>query len=97
MTTFEQFSQSLETSTAPAHLSEPLQALWHGKKGDWEKAHQIVQNLSTPEAAWVHAWLHRQEGDNSNAAYWYAQAGKKASSKGLEAEWEHMVRNLLSW
>lgn len=94
--TFEEFSRSLGSSPAPAGLSDPLLALWCAKQGGWDKAHGIVQNLATREAAWVHAWLHRQEGDDSNARYWYARAEKSPFKGSLDAEWEQISRQLLS-
>jgi hypothetical protein len=80
---------------APAsNLAPPLAALWWAAKGDWNKAHQIVQDEDTPDAAWVHAYLHRVEGDLGNAGYWYRRAGKPAATDSLEAEWERIVSAL---
>jgi hypothetical protein len=76
-------------------LSLELQALWHDAQGDWEKAHTLVQDLTTKDAAWVHAYLHRKESDISNARYWYRRAGKAEFKGGLEQEWEEMVTTLL--
>jgi hypothetical protein len=82
-------------NTAPAEgLKPPLAALWWAAKGDWEAAHKIVQDEDTREAAWVHAYLHRVEGDLSNAGYWYRQAGQPAAKDSLEAEWERIVSAL---
>ena len=75
-------------------LSPPLAALWWAAKGDWEAAHKIVQDESTKDAAWVHAYLHRVEGDLSNAGYWYRQAGQPVAKDALEAEWERIVSAL---
>ena len=94
--TFEQFMASLQDTSAPAEASKPLQALWEAKQGAWEKAHGIVQDLSSSEAAWVHAFLHRQEGDEANAGYWYSRAGRKAFQGSLEDEWASISRQLLS-
>ena len=81
---------------APAPtLSPSLSALWWAAKGDWDKAHQIVQNESSAEAAWVHAYLHRVEGDLGNAGYWYRQAGQPAAKDTLEAEWQRIAATLL--
>ena len=82
------------TSPAPS-LEPPLAALWWAAKGKWDEAHKIVQDESTREAAWVHAYLHRVEGDLGNAGYWYRQAGKPVASGSLETEWELMVTALL--
>ncbi len=67
-----------------------LAALVAEQNGDWEQAHQIVQDIDTPEAAWIHAFLHRVEGDTGNAAYWYARAGKPTCSDSLDAERDHL-------
>ena len=83
------------TDAAPAAgLSPPLAALWWAAKGDWDVAHKIVQDESTKDAAWVHAYLHRVEGDLSNAGYWYRQAGQPVAKDALEAEWERIVSAL---
>lgn len=84
-----------KASINAAELSLELQSLWHDVKGDWEKAHTLVQDLNTKEAAWVHAYLHRKEGDISNAAYWYRRAGKPEFKGGLGHEWEEIVTALL--
>lgn len=72
-----------------------LRALWHDGKGDWHKAHEIVQDMETPDGAWVHAYLHRKEGDLWNADYWYRRAGKVRPGISLEAEWEELVKIFL--
>jgi hypothetical protein len=76
-------------------LSLELQSLWHDAKGDWEKAHTLVQDSNTKDAAWVHAYLHRKEGDSSNALYWYRRAGKSEFKGELQQEWEEIVTTLL--
>ena len=81
--------------TCPADLSAPLRALWTLARGDWDEAHRIVQDLSGPEPAWVHAHLHRVEGDDGNAAYWYSQARRPVCKAPLEEEWHAMVGELL--
>jgi hypothetical protein len=84
------------SGTAPASSVEPpLAALWWAAKGDWDKAHKIVMNEETADAAWVHAYLHRVEGDLGNAGYWYRRAGQPAAQDSLEAEWERIVSALL--
>jgi hypothetical protein len=80
---------------AAIDLSAPLQALRDDAAGDWESAHICVQGDNSPEAAWVHAYLHRKEGDVSNAGYWYARAGKPPFHGSLEAEWEAIAQALL--
>jgi hypothetical protein len=80
---------------APA-LAPPLAALWWAAKGDWDAAHRIVQDESTREAAWVHAYLHRVEGDLGNAGYWYRQAAQPVAKDSLDAEWERIAVSLLT-
>ena len=70
------FRGTLSAAEPPASLSVLPRALWYGARGDWDRAHEIVQNEDGADAAWVHAWLHRIEGDLDNARYWYGQAGK---------------------
>ncbi len=82
------------TSPAPG-LEAPLAALWWAAKGDWDQAHKIVQDEEGADAAWVHAYLHRVEGDLGNAGYWYRRAAKPVASGSLETEWERMVSALL--
>ncbi|MDE5459892.1 hypothetical protein [Bradyrhizobium sp. CSS354] len=82
---------SLDGAAPPPDLSAPLAALWWAAKGDWDQAHRIVQDESSREAAWVHAYLHRVEGDLGNAGYWYRQAGQPVARDSLQAEWERIV------
>jgi hypothetical protein len=79
----------------PPSLSTLLVALWHDAQGDLRKAHEFAQDIETPDGAWVHAYLHRKEGDASNAGYWYRQAGKKFPTQTLKQEWEEIVMELL--
>jgi hypothetical protein len=83
------------TGAAPPNGTAPLQALWWAAKGDWEKAHPIVMNDDSAEAAWVHAYLHRVEGDLPNAGYWYRTAGKPAGKGPLDDEWSAIAAALL--
>jgi hypothetical protein len=76
-------------------LPVALKALWFAAKGDWERAHTLVMNEESREAAWVHAYLHRVEGDLSNARYWYVQAGREPASGALDAEWSAIIQTLL--
>ena len=89
------FQRSLSQAAPPAALSTPFAALWWAKKGDWDKAHRLVMDEASAQAAWVHAYLHRVEGDLGNAQYWYARAGKKPASGELDAEWAAIVQALL--
>jgi hypothetical protein len=77
------------------NFSGVLLALWWDGKGDWEQAHVIAQDISGRDGAWVHAYLHRKEGDSFNANYWYRQAGRRPASGDLRVEWEAMVSELL--
>jgi hypothetical protein len=86
---------SLDRADPPAHLPSPLRALWHQAKGDWDKAHSLVQGENTQAAAWVHAFLHRVEGDEANAAYWYGIAGHTLCASSLSSEWGDIAGQLL--
>ena len=88
--------QSTLTNAAPPHVSLVLQALWQDAKGDWEAAHRIAQDVDDADGAWVHAYLHRKEGDLSNARYWYRQAGQEPPTDTLESEWSRIVLELLN-
>jgi hypothetical protein len=93
---YEFFRASLSGDRPPTSLNVPLQALWQAAKGDWKSAHDLAQSQDTREAAWVHAYLHRVEGDLANAAYWYRQAEQPTANQSLESEWETVVRALLA-
>jgi hypothetical protein len=85
---------SLSKAAPPDHLAPTVQALWWAAKGDWDKAHKIVQDDESREAAWVHAYLHRVEGDLPNARYWYRTAGKPVATGTLDEEWNAIVAEL---
>jgi hypothetical protein len=89
------FKRSLSNAVPPKALAPELQALWWAGKGDWDKAHRIVMDEHSKAAAWVHAYLHRVEGDDGNAGYWYRQAQRKAATGALEQEWGAIVEALL--
>src|SRR4051794_1238785 len=93
--TFAEFKASLARPEPPATLSPALAALWWDAKEDWDKAHKIVMDESGADCAWVHAYLHRREGDLENAGYWYGQAGREAASGALSEEWAAIIRVLL--
>jgi hypothetical protein len=93
--TLTEFQRSLTATAAPCGLAPPLAALWWAKKGDWDKAHKIVMDEDSREAAWVHAYLHRLEGDAGNAAYWYRQASRPVASGAHDAEWKVIATALL--
>jgi hypothetical protein len=93
--TLEEFRNSLRHDKPPGGLSLGLTALWWDSKGDWTNAHKSAQLDEGPAGAWVHAYLHRKEGDASNAEYWYQRAGKIPSRKSLTEEWNEITRSLL--
>lgn len=93
--TSAQFFASLDQSQPAAELSPYLKSLWYDGKGDWENAHRIIQDIEDSTAAWIHGYLHRKEGDNGNAAYWYRKANKKISLLSLEEEWKEIVIALI--
>jgi hypothetical protein len=93
--TLDEFKATLKGSEPPA-LAPALVALWHAGKNDWDRAHTIAQDIEDETGAWVHAFLHRQEGDASNAAYWYRRAGKAIAREALEDEFDQIVTALLS-
>jgi len=91
-----EFQQSVRTQKAPpAGLPPALQALWHEAKGGWDRAHECAQQETSRDGAWVHAYLHRREGDDGNASYWYARAGRKPPETSFETEWSEIARELL--
>ena len=92
---FAAFRESIRAAKPPAGLSEALQALWWEAKGDWDKAHELAQAGEGKAGDWVHAYLHRKEGDPSNAAYWYKRVGRPASTLSLDSEWEEIARDML--
>jgi hypothetical protein len=93
--TLAAFEATLSAAEPPAGLAPALLALWHDAKGDWTAAHDTAQTIETPAGAWVHAYLHRKEGDASNAAYWYRRAGQPVASDSLGAEWRRIAGALL--
>ena len=93
--TLTDFNKSLNTNDPPADASVYLQALWYDSKGNWDKAHQLIQDLSDKNASWIHAYLHRKEGDIFNADYWYSKAGKKRPALSLDEEREQLVTALI--
>jgi len=93
--TVEEFRASVSATTPPGGLVPALLALWHDARGDWNAAHETAQNVPDPEGAWVHAYLHRKEGDEANAGYWYRRAGKRPATVTLEEEWVQIAAALL--
>lgn len=94
--TLSELRTTIAQSKPPAGLSPALLALWHDARGDWNAAHDTAQEIEGPEGAWIHAYLHRKEGDLANASYWYRRAQKPDSHDGLEAEWERIATAMLA-
>ena len=92
---FDSFKSSVDGDAPPESLDSAQAALWHLAKGDWEAAHELAQSRDDAAGAWVHAHIHRVEGDESNAGYWYRKAGKPHATTSLAAEWEEIARALL--
>lgn len=93
---FAEFQRSVaEDAAPPAALAVPLRALWLDGRRDWQAAHAVVQEAEGREAAWVHGYLHRKEGDEGNAGYWYARAGRSHCQDALQSEWARIACTLL--
>ena len=91
---FQEFIQSLDKQEPPK-VSPMLTALWYDYQGEWDRAHNIVQDINEPMASWIHAYLHRKEGDLGNAGYWYSRAGRNRPDMDFKEEWEQLVQELL--
>jgi hypothetical protein len=91
----DSFISSLSQQHPPAGSSPLLQALWYDGKNNWQKAHEIAQDVESSDGSWIHAYLHRKEGDAFNAAYWYRRAGKPVPDVSLDTEWKQIVSALL--
>jgi len=93
---FQAFLESLREEKPPAGLSAYLVALWYEARGNWELAHSIIQDIDDSTAAWIHAYLHRKEGDSGNADYWYRRANRKRPIGSLEDESAMIIQSLLT-
>ena len=93
--TLEEFRSSTESDQPPSGLSPALAGLWWDAKGDWTKAHESAQQDEGLDGSWVHAYLHRKEGDQGNADYWYGRAGKPSNRGSLQEEWREIVAAML--
>jgi hypothetical protein len=93
--TLDDFKKTITQAKPPSGLAPAVVALWHDAHGEWEAAHHVAQDIEDASGAWVHAYLHRKEGDLGNAGYWYRRAGKPQSSVPLEVEWEEIATALL--
>jgi len=96
MMTIDELKSTLGSPSPPPGLSEPVLALWHDARGDWDAAHRVAQDIAGSEGAWIHAYLHRKEGDLGNAGYWYRRAGRAVASGSLEEEWTAIASALLT-
>jgi hypothetical protein len=92
--TIDEFRDTLSHSEPPV-IAPALRAMWHAAKGNWDEAHRIAQDINDRSGAWVHAHLHRVEGDLGNARYWYRQAAESEATDRVEAEWARIVTELL--
>ena len=93
--TIEELKASLNDMAPPNGLHKLLEALWHDAKGNWSTAHRIAQSVYDQDAALVHAYLHRKQGDLTNANYWYQRAGRRMPELSLEEEWDSIATELL--
>ena len=93
--TLEEFRATLLQPAAPAELPTALRAMWEDAKGNWSGAHAIAQGIEDEMGSWIHAYLHRKEGELANAGYWYRRAGKPAAHDTLDDEWDRIVSSLL--
>ena len=94
--TFDDFKASLNDAHPPPGLPPLLLALWHDAKGEWDAAHGVAQDVEDEDGAWVHAYLHRKEGDAANAGYWYRRAGRPHARIPLTDEWGEIASALLT-
>lgn len=94
--TLDEFKRSTSKDQPSASLSRPLLALWQDARGDWTAAHETAQEIEDAIGSWIHAYLHRKEGDLGNARYWYQRAGKPDCRAPLDEEWEEIAGALLT-
>jgi len=93
--TFDEFIKTVNDEKPSPELSETMTSLWWDKKGDWDLAHSIAQEIPTEQGSTVHAYLHREEGVLWNADYWYSRAGRVRPDIPLEDEWKLLVEEML--
>lgn len=93
---YADFKASLDEDQPPTQINLLLQAMWWDFNDNWERAHALAQNDASSDGSWVHAYLHRKEGDEFNAGYWYSRAGRSKSKLSLSDEWSEIVRALLA-
>ena len=93
--TLDDFRLTLKAPQPPEDLPPALHAMWQDARGNWDAAHTLAQGIDGKTGAWIHAYLHRKEGDNANAAYWYRRAGQPVAEDGLDEEWARIAAALL--
>jgi len=93
--TLDEFRATLDDRDPPDALPPALEALWHDARGNWNRAHQIAQDIESQTGSWIHAYLHRKEGDLDNAGYWYRRARRTMPKGPLEDEWRAIVATFL--
>ena len=93
--TLKDFKSTIASRKMHDPLPDALKAMWHDAAGNWERAHDIAQEISEAEGSWIHAYLHRKEGDQSNAAYWYRRAGRPVCNTSLDQQWDDITTVLL--
>ena len=93
--TLDEFRATLTAASPPSDLSPALRVMWEEGRGNWDTAHDLAQGIGDSTGAWIHAYLHRKEGDAANAAYWYRRAGQPNARGALEEEWDQIVAALL--
>jgi len=93
---FEEFKTSLSSPQPPEKMSSYLKALWYAGRDDWEASHNIAQDIADKNGSWIHAYLHRVEGDTFNANYWYNKAGRRMPGYSVQQEWEELVLALVA-
>jgi hypothetical protein len=93
--TIDDLRATLRSPAPPAGLPATIVALWHDARGDWESAHRVAQDIDDEDGAWIHAYLHRKEGDPGNAGYWYRRAKRAPASGSLDDEWTAIATALL--
>ena len=94
--TYEDFMASLTEAQPPAACSDLLATLWWDRKGEWDRAHRIAQEVPTVQGSAVHAYLHREEGVLWNADYWYNRAGRERPDIPIAEEWELLLGEMLA-
>lgn len=94
--TLDELKATLTAETPPPGMPAPILALWHDGRGDWDAAHRVAQDIESDDGAWIHAYLHRKEGDLGNAGYWYRRARRAIATTPLDQEWAELARELLA-